>query len=187
MIEGIDSKLIKRCIDNDRRAHNELYKLLFSFLMNICMRYKKDYDEAGAALNAIFFKIVVSLPDYNHEKSILPWVKTIAIRLLIDEYRKNSTRLEMPMDIVEVESEAYTAHADESIRAADIVEMIQQLPGVTKEVFNLYVIDGFQHKEIGEMLNMSEGTSKWYLSKARKELQLALKNEARKVLKTRAI
>ncbi|MFT5157624.1 MAG: RNA polymerase sigma factor (sigma-70 family) [Bacteroidia bacterium] len=174
--------LIRKCLKNDRRAHNELYKLLFGYLMSICMRYQKNYDDAGAAVNAIFLKIVLGLSDFDGGRPFLPWVKTIAIRHLIDEHRKTTARNErIVFDDEQIEDEGYTSLPSTEIEAKDLLIMVKSLPETTAKVFNLHVMDGYKHNEIGEMLNLSEGTSRWHLSIARKQLQALLIVESKKL------
>lgn len=175
----IEKDLINACIEGDRRAQNELYRELFSYLMNICMRYKNDYDTAGGSLNAIFLKILLKLHTFKQEDSFIMWIKRIAINHLIDEYRKNKREKER-LTYLEEEKKASvngsTAHKKEEEMNTDyLLEMIRRLPAMTGQVFNLYAIDGYNHREIGEMLEMSENTSKWHLRNARKKLKEKLK------------
>lgn len=182
----IDKKLIKNCIKNNRRAQNALYSALFSFLMNICIRYKNNYDDAGASLNTIYLKILKALPSFDTQQSILPWAKTIAVRHLIDEYRSVNKEESIGLENVNGSS-AGTNHESVELKlnADDLLRMVNQLPATTKNVFNLYVIDGYNHREIGEMLDMSEGTSKWHLSEARRKMQLALQKETKRMERLR--
>jgi RNA polymerase sigma factor (sigma-70 family) len=168
---AIDKKLIKNCLKNDRRSQNELYKELFSFVMNICMRYKNNYDEAGAALNTIYLKVLKGLKEYNDDMSILPWVKTIAVRHLIDEYRSEKRHEAIALgDVAHQLVNGYNRSHDK-LNVDDILHMLGKLPDTSKNVFNLYVMDGFKHREIGDMLGMSEGNSKWHLNQARTQLR----------------
>jgi len=171
-------KLIKSCLKNERRAQNMLYKELFSFLMNICIRYKRNYDDAGAALNTIFLKVLNALSDFDLERPFLPWVKTIAIRQLVDEYRSEKRHENVSLEHPEAEvSASGLASSLEQLQCEDILAMIGQLPDTTAKVFNLYVIDGYKHKEIAEMLGVTIGTSKWQLNHARKQLKELLQVE----------
>jgi RNA polymerase sigma-70 factor (ECF subfamily) len=178
----IDKELIDACIDNDRLAQNKLYKQVFSYLMGLCIRYKNDYQTAGNSLNAIFLKILTHLRDHDIDgSSFKAWIKRIAINHLIDEYRKeqrerqhlvfqeklNGKNLEQEVqdkEILKMESEY-------------LIEMITELPPKTATVFNLYAIDGYKHKEIAEMLDISINTSKWHLRDARQKLQVRLELE----------
>jgi RNA polymerase sigma-70 factor (ECF subfamily) len=175
-------RLIKSCLNNDRRAQNTLYKELFSFLMNICIRYKRNYDDAGAALNTIYLKILYALEDYDLSRPFLPWVKTIAIRQLVDEYRSEKRHDSVSLEHPEAEvSASGLASSVELLQCEDILAMINQLPDTTAKVFNLYVIDGYKHKEIAEMLGITTGTSKWQLNHARKRLKELLQVESQRL------
>lgn len=178
----IDEKLLNDCIKRKRPAQNQLYKEVFSYLMNICMRYKNDYNTAGASLNAIFLKVLTNLNKFNKKDSFIPWMKRIAVNHLIDEYRKEKREKEkIRFEDELVNSNSSTHHIMEAkLESEYLLKMIQRLPQTTAQVFNLYAIDGFKHKEIAEMLEMSENTSKWHVSEARKKLQSMLNvyNEA---------
>lgn len=172
----IDPELLEACKRKERLAQNELYKQLFSYLMNICIRYKNDYDTAGASLNNIYLKILNKLESYQSDKSFQAWIKRIAINQLIDEYRKHQRENEN-LSFLEDHSQNnnlnYSSpHQGEQKLDSDYLrQMIAELPPITAKVFNLYAIDGFKHKEIAELLCMSENTSKWHLRDARIKLQ----------------
>ncbi|MFT5723567.1 MAG: RNA polymerase sigma factor (sigma-70 family) [Bacteroidia bacterium] len=167
----IDKKLIKKCLKNDRRSQNLLYKELFSYIMNICIRYKDNYDDAGSALNIIYLKVLKGLSEYDDSKAILPWVKTIAVRHLIDEYRYEKRHDAIGLDDLPQQTLNGHAAAPDMLEVEDILQMLYRLPSLTKRVFNLFAIDGYKHREIGELLGMSEGNSKWHLNQARGQLQ----------------
>lgn len=173
----IDKKLIKKCLKNDRRSQNELYKELFSYVMNICIRYKTNYDDAGTALNTIYLKVLKGLKEYDASKPLLPWVKTIAVRHLIDEYRSEKRHEAVGLDDIPTSHLNGHGATSDNLRADDILKMLNHLPPITKNVFNLYAIDGYKHREIAEMLGMSEGNSKWHVNQARVQLQLLISIE----------
>ncbi|MBI1307634.1 MAG: sigma-70 family RNA polymerase sigma factor [Bacteroidetes bacterium] len=179
MPKDIDKEIIEQCLKREERGYNRLYREMFSFLINICMRYKNNYDEAGAATNEIFLKIVNGLSDFDINRPIYPWAKTIAIRFLIDEFRTNKPHRENQIDAGEtlVNAVGSESRTDENLGVKDLIKMIRQLPETMAEVFNLFAIDGYQHKEIAEMLGISEGTSRWYLSKAREILKQRIYHE----------
>ncbi len=171
----IDKKLLEDCLKQKRQAQNRLYKEVFSYLMNICIRYKNDYDTAGASLNAIFLKILTNLENFRKEDAFIPWMKRIAVNHLIDEYRKEKREKEKVSFLEEVRSHSSSIHEKEAeLDSEYLLEMVKQLPSMTAKVFNLYAIDGFKHREIAELLEMSENTSKWHLREARKKLQAKL-------------
>jgi len=134
-----------------------------------------DQDEAKSSVNAGFLKIINNLGRYNPDIPFDAWIRRIMINHVIDEFRKNRKVQEL-IDYTDF-SEKQTPdlvdynEADKAFDASDLESMIRSLPPVTQKVFNLFAVDGYSHKEISKMLNMSEGTSKWHVSSARKKLQ----------------
>lgn len=176
----IDNELLLECQQGKRRACNLLYEKLFSYLMNICIRYNNDYDEAGAALNAIFLKIVTNLKQRDQQKQFIPWVKAIAMNHLADEFRKAKVlknNISFSDDLAPFENETKDFKIAGNLEAKDLIKMIQKLPPACNRIFNLYAIDGYNHREIGEMLGINEGTSKSQLHQARLKLQKMIEEE----------
>jgi RNA polymerase sigma-70 factor (ECF subfamily) len=169
----VQPELIKDCINRNRRAEYDLYKLTYRYLMSICIRYSRDEDTAKEALNIGFLKILNNLSKYNTEAPFKTWIRRIMINTLVDEFRKQKHH-ESKIQYVEEYDESSYAELNkviEKIDGAEIYAVINRLPPASKEVFNLYVIDGYSHKEISELLNISEGTSKWHLNAARNKLK----------------
>jgi len=166
-------QLIKKCIKGDRRAQFDLYKQCYPFLMRVCQRYRISEDEAAAILNAGFLKILNNLSSYKTTAPFEAWAKRIMINTLIDDFRKNKKEKEHTFyaetpKLVALGKVMDYNEADRQFDANHIKKIIHKLPKMNKQVFNLYAIDGFTHKEIAEKMDFSEGTSKWYLSTARK-------------------
>ena len=173
---NVNQQLINDCRKGDRRAQFQLYKSCFSVLMGVCMRYKKDEDEAASILNQGFLKILTNLDKYQNAAPFEAWIRRIMINTIIDEFRKNRKVKEL------IEHTDFSQHqvvnskvdynlAEQKFDAERLEAFIKQLPPVSQKVFNLYAIDGYSHKEIGDMLGISDGTSKWHLSSARKKLK----------------
>ena len=175
----MDSQFLQKCIRGDRRAQFDLYKQCYPVLMAVCRRYRKNDDEVAAMVNAGFLKILDKLKSYKKDTPFEAWIKRIIINTLIDDYRKNKKEkehtfyAETPRLVVLGKAIDYN-EADKQFDAGHIKSIIHRLPPVDKQVFNLYAIDGFSHKEIATKLKFSEGTSKWYLSKARKQIKAML-------------
>ena len=169
--------LIKDCINRKRKAEYELYKVTFSYLMSICIRYTRNQDLAKETLNIGFLKILTNLGKYSPEVPFKAWIRKIMINTLIDEYRKHKKNSEV-IDYVEEYYETSNYYeqntAIDKISVDQIHTLIAKLPNMAQQVFNLFVVDGYSHKEIGEMLNIEEGTSKWHLNSAREKLKLML-------------
>jgi len=182
----VDPELLARCRKNDRKAHNELYRHCFGFLMAICLRYSSNRDDAEALLNQAFLKIITNLDKFRAEVPFGSWVSRITVNTIIDEFRRDKKRREHLTSVDFQESKGGHPinfnEAAQHLDAEELEKMIQQLPDMSRKVFNLYAIDGYTHKEIGEMLNISDGTSKWHVSFARKSLQEMIKGAMKKIM-----
>jgi len=144
--------------------------------MPVCCRYHNNEEDARSSLNIGFMKILKNLEGTDENLNFVAWSKRIMVNTLIDEYRKrrnyqsrvSGKETERELDL---EADNVNNDAESNIGFENIMKLVNELPEVSAKVFNLYVIDGYNHKEIGDMLNMSEGTSKWHLSTARKILR----------------
>ncbi len=172
----VTAEIVKACLRDDRGAIKTLYMHCFKKLIPICHRYNHNEDDARAALNMGFMKILKGLETIEGDFNFNAWSKRIMINSLIDEYRRNKKHSEH-LQYRETEREL-EMNVDSVVNSADsnfgyqaIMKMVEELPPVSAKVFNLHVIDGYNHKEIGELLSISVGTSKWHLSTARKTLR----------------
>lgn len=176
---NIQPQLIALCIKQDRKAEYELYKLTYSYLMGICMRYSRDKDSASESLNMGFLKILKNLSTYNPEIPFKAWIRRVMVNTLIDEYRKNKREKEKVTYVENYYDSADFSDVNEALSRISYNQLLLQinmLPEATKKVFNLFAIDGYSHKEIGEMLSISEGTSKWHINAARQKLKEYIEN-----------
>lgn len=141
--------------------------------MTIAMRYATDEHEAADILGHAFVKMFRSIHTFDATKgNFHGWVKRIIINESLDQIKQRSRFVSLEVDTVE---EPYVNNSIiEKTDAAAILQLVRQLPPATHAVFLLYAIDGYTHKEISTQLNISEGTSKWHLSEARKILQKKL-------------
>ena len=175
----IQQQLINDCIDRDRKAEFQLYKVCYSYLMSICMRYTRNPDKAAEVLNIGFLRILTHLDKYKPEVPFKAWIRRIMINTLINEYKKEKKHYDAVLyveDLYETDKFSEINEGISKINADQIYELISTLPPASQQVFNLYFVDGFKHKEIAEMLDISEGTSKWHLNAAREKLKKMLKN-----------
>lgn len=144
--------------------------------MSICNRYETNKDDAKATLNLCFLKIIINLEKYKTEIPFKLWIRRITINTIIDEYRKNKKVKEATL-VVDFQGEAKDKHGYEinayisKINTEEIVKMINQLPEMQRKIFNLFVVDGFDHNEIAKMLEIPSGTSRWHLSLAKETLK----------------
>ena len=172
----VDIETINACKKNDRRAQEKLYEWCYVKLMPTCMRYHRNEEDARSILNLSFVKICKNLDKLKENTPFEAWVRRILMNTIIDEFRKNKNYLQL-VDSKETdrELEIHGNGVDNSIwsklETDVLMGLLKRLPEVSRKVFNLYVIDGYTHKEIGEMLEISDGTSKWHLSNARRLLR----------------
>lgn len=172
----ITTEILNACRRDDRRAIQALYIHCFKRLMPVCYRYHHNEEDARAALNLGFMKILKGLDVIEGEVNFNAWSKRIVVNCLIDEYRRSKKHNEYIAyketdRELEFTSSSSVNEGEGAIGYENLMVLIRELPSVSAQVFNLYVIDGYNHKEIGELLGMSEGTSKWHLSTARKMLR----------------
>lgn len=169
----INIDFLAKAQKGDRKAQNALYKYCFSKLMPICYRYTHNEELAREELNQSFVKIIHGLKKYNSESPFDAWIKRITINSIIDNHRKNKKH-KYHDDINEVTTEYKMQHEnpiEDKFSYEGILNLLLKVPETSRKVFKLYVIEGYNHKEIGEMLDMSDGTSKWHLNNARKILK----------------
>jgi RNA polymerase sigma factor (sigma-70 family) len=171
---NIELDLITACINRERKAEYELYKRTYGYLMFICFRYTNSKEEAKEILNIGFYKILSNLEKYRPEVPFKSWIRKVMINVLIDEYRKekkHAENIQYVEEYYETQNHSELNNALSKMDLASISDLIIKLPPMSREVFNLFVIDGFSHKEISEMLGMSEGTSKWHLNFSKTKLK----------------
>ena len=144
-------------------------------MMSVCMRYAKDHEEAKDMLNEGFMKVFKNINKYKATHSLESWIRRIMINNAIDHYRKYKKHRNQ-IDITEVYDYANDETVSSDLSVKEIMKLVQKLSPAYKTVFNLYVVDGYNHREIAEKLGISEGTSKSNLSKARAKLQQMLKS-----------
>ncbi|MFT7589069.1 MAG: RNA polymerase sigma factor (sigma-70 family) [Limisphaerales bacterium] len=178
-----EARMVTACVSQDRKAQEFLYKKFYGKMMGLSLRYARDRDEAAEILNKGFFKVFKSLGQYDNKKGKLEaWIYRIVMHSAIDHYRTRikPERKSTIEDLSAKDSQYKSESALDRLSAEEILALVHQLSPAYRTVFNMYVLDGFNHREIGEQLGISEGTSKSNLSKARKNLQkmLAKREEA---------
>ncbi|TVR78378.1 MAG: sigma-70 family RNA polymerase sigma factor [Saprospirales bacterium] len=174
----LDRELIEEILSGKDHTFKVLYDRYKHSLFVLCLRYTKDRSTAEDYLQETFVKIYSKLKQYDPEKGLFEfWARRIAINVCLEDIRKNSLYT-VSLSVVEHE-EADQVDVLSHLSTKEMLELIQNMPVGYKTVFNLYVIDGFSHKEIAERLEIAIGTSKSQLLKARKYLQgmIAKKND----------
>ena len=157
-------QLIKKCKKNDAKAQSQIYKLYANKLFSLCLKYSRSYSEAEDNLHDAFITIFNKIKQYKSSGSFEGWMKRVAINTALLRYRSEGV-----FDIInedKIEDVKVEIESDE-VGLDFLLKIIQELPDRYRLVFNLYALDGYSHKEIAEMLKISNGTSKSNLARAR--------------------
>ncbi|MBU2651776.1 MAG: sigma-70 family RNA polymerase sigma factor [Bacteroidetes bacterium] len=170
-----EEQIIEGCLQNDSHAQETLYRRFAPKMFGICLRFTRNKMEAEDVLQDGFIKVFTYLKDFKNEGSLEGWIRRTMINTAINYYKKmvrkfNETDIEQA-DYVLMEDET----AIDRLSNIELLQLIQELPDGYRMVFNLAIIEGYSHKEIGDMLNISENTSKSQLSRARNALQMKIK------------
>jgi RNA polymerase sigma factor (sigma-70 family) len=173
-LSDTEQHLIKGCIAGDRAFQTKLYDLFAPKMLGVCMRYAKNREEAEEVLHEGFLRVFTYIKKFNGTGSFEGWIRKIMVNCALLRYR-NKSHLH---SVIQLDAERAVASDDPDIfaklNAKELILLIQSLPAGYRLVFNLFVFEGFKHREIADALGISEGTSKSNLSDARSILQKAL-------------
>jgi len=175
-----DVELIEGCRRQDRQAQKSLYDRYASKLFALCCRYIKDKMEAEDVLITAFTKILNRIDQYTGEGNFEGWMRKVVVNDALSYLRKNKN-MYLETDISAADYEPEYEKLENQLEAEDLLKMIESLPTGYRIVFNLYAIEGYSHKEIGDQLGISENTSKSQLSRARAALQKCLLESEQKL------
>ena len=164
-----EEELVSGCVDNDRRAQEALYKRFFPEMMRMCMRHTRDENKAIEIVNTGFLRVFKKIHTFAFKGSLEGWVRRLVFHSMADYFRENSKYAYFL--VFEEKDEQVSEKCHEPFFEEDILTVVRNLPPVSQEVFRLYAIEGYSHAEIGALLGISEGTSKWHLSTARQRLR----------------
>ncbi len=165
-----ESDLISGCMEGDRRMQEELYRRFSPRMYAVCLRYAGNAEEAEDILQEGFIKIFKKLGSFRGEGSFEGWVRRVFVNTAIEHFRRK--RYLQPVTEKEEKTiEGKSLSALDGLAEKDILALIKELSPGYRTVFNLYVVEGYTHKEIADMMGISEGTSKSQLSRAKVILQ----------------
>lgn len=168
-----ENDIIKGCIEGKRLYQKQLYDHFASKMLGVCMRYAKDRAEAEDMLQEGFIKVFTNISRFKFEGSFEGWVRRIMVFTAINYFKHRSRKFQEDLDVDGYDS-VYQDDIVTKIAAKEIVALVQQMPEGYRMIFNLYAVEGYTHKEIGEMLGVAEGTSKSQYARARQYMQAAL-------------
>lgn len=167
--------IIQGCRENDIQCQEQLYRHCYPEMIKLCYRYAGDMDGAGIVFNNAMLRVFKGISNYRHEGRFMGWVKTIVVNCCLDFARQRHKFRNEPLATQE-EEVSLPEDIFGKVSVKEIQKIIHQLPGATAVVFNLYIYEGYTHKQISSILGIPEGTSKWHVSEGRKILKLKLEN-----------
>jgi RNA polymerase sigma factor (sigma-70 family) len=177
-----DEELRKACIENIRLAQHELFKRFSYMMKGVCLRYAKSEAESEDILQDAFIKIFKSLEQYSETGQLGAWMRKITLNTALEYYRKNKSLHQQVLTLWESSGSGMNPQVEdgaiEQLQLADLLLKIQALPVGFRTVFNLYAVEGYNHQEIGGLLQISEGTSKSQYSRARLMLRQMIEKES---------
>ena len=162
------------CKAGNSKSQEALYRSFYRSMMNLCLRYTKNDMDAMEALNTGFYKVFKNIQRYDPvQASLYTWIRTIVINSCLDMagVHKKNIPVETLDDVMDAGVEPDVVSG---LSATHLLGLVRKLPAATQAVFNLFIIEGYSHREIAVLLQITEGTSKWHISDARKKLQAML-------------
>lgn len=158
--------IIKDCASGKVRAQEKIYQMFAPKMFGVCLRYSRDRTEAEDNLQDGFVKVFTNIGKYRHEGSFEGWIRRIMVNVALEKYRKQYQLFPVE-DIGKYEEQTFSDGILEKITAEELIELISELPPRYRMVFNLYVMEGMSHQEIGKEMKISVGSSKSNLARAR--------------------
>ncbi len=172
-----EKALVESCIKGERSAQKELYTQYSSGMLVVAMRYTKSDQEAEDVLQEAFIKVFQRIKDFRGESSLGSWIKRIVVNTALNSQRSKLYMFPM-VDVEVMHNDLETEFSLSEYHFKELLGFIQELPAGCNAIFNLYAIEGYSHKEIASMLDISIGTSKSQYSRARQLLQQRINKES---------
>jgi RNA polymerase sigma-70 factor (ECF subfamily) len=172
-----ESDLIKGCIEENPEMQKLLYERFSSKMYGVCLRYTENVEDANDVMQEGFIKVYKSLPKFRGEGSFEGWIRRIFINTSIEHFRKK-VKLYNVNEVHENTIEDAELDALDSLATKDILNIINELSPGYKQVFNMHVVEGYSHKEIADILGITEGTSKSQLARAKGALKKIIESRA---------
>ena len=172
IVPAIDVQpLILACLAGDRNAQRKLYETYSSLVFGLIRRYINDQAEAEDVLSDVFVRIFKRLDQYRFEGSFNGWIRSLTVRIILDQFRKKRTFTEEIKENNESIVDTEQVDGQSQLSYKELIAFVRQLPDTQRAVFNMFVIEGYTHREISTLLEISEINSRWYLNNARKRLK----------------
>ncbi len=171
-----ETEIVEGCIRNERFFQELLYRTYFERMIAMCMRYTDDRDIGMEIVNNGFLRVFKKLDTFSFKGSLEGWIRKLVYHSLSEYFKKHSKYLQFL--VFEDHDTSVSANALSNMYEEDLLKMVDTLPPATKQVFQLYAIEGFTHPEIAKNLSISVGTSKWHLATAREKLKSLIEQQS---------
>jgi RNA polymerase sigma factor (sigma-70 family) len=166
-----DETLVKGCMKNDRKIQELFYRKFSREMYNVCLIYERDRDDAKDILQEGFIKVFRTIKTYDNNGQLKGWIRKIITNTAIDHWRRSSKAGQfLSIEMISAADQPHESPVT-TINCSDIMTQVNNLPPGARLIFNLYAIEGYTHREIADKLNISEGTSKSQVNRARQILQ----------------
>jgi RNA polymerase sigma factor (sigma-70 family) len=165
--------IIIGCIANERRHQELLYRKFFDTIFAMCRKHLINEEDALSVLNAGFLKVFQKIHTFENRGSLEGWIRRIVYHTMI-EHLRGQKRYKTHIVFDEPKGVSFKGNIMDELLLEDIMKLLVKVPNMSRKVFKLYAIEGYNHREIGELLSINENTSKWHLSNARRVLQIEL-------------
>lgn len=184
----VPDDIIQGCLKQNASSQGQLYKICYPVMIKLCIRYSSDKNEAGAIYNEAMLKVFKHFKQFKGTGDLAAWIRKIIVNTCVDFCRRRIKFDHQPPDETTVNM---TAPLDPEvygrISCNEVMRLLTELPRTTALVFNLFAIEGYKHEEIGKLLDISAGTSKWHVNEARRILKNKLDGIVKKKIYLNAI
>lgn len=180
-------EIVKGCKQHNRQQQEALYQACYASMLKVCTRYARDVDEAAALYNEAMLKVFNNIEQYKGDSELPAWIRRIVINTCIDHYRKQARFVHQPVEAISDQKIMVSPDVYHRLSGHDVTRLLHELPKNTSLVFSLFALEGYKHEEIGLLLGISAGTSKWHLNEARRLLKEKLDSLVKKEFYSNAI
>ncbi len=171
-----ESELIQKCKQGHLKHQETLYTHFYGYALGISLRYLNNRDDALEVVNDSFIKVFRSLDSFRNDQNFKPWLRKIVVNTALDRHRKDLKHANQ-LDLEHASAVSFAPQAVALLNARDILKLLDRLSNIQRTIFNLYEIDGYNHEEIGELLQISASASRVNLSRAKEKLRQAFQSE----------
>ena len=179
---AVTDHIIAGCKKQDRASQKELYMQCYEQMMQVCMMYNQNADDAAACLNEAMYTVFSKIDRYNASGKIEAWIRRIVVNTCLNRIRRDTRFTHQALEYAEDNESAHDAL--QKLHAKELYSMVYSLPKTHSSVLLLFAVEGYKHDEIAQILDITPGTSRWYLNDARKKmkamLQYSYQNEIHK-------